>query len=74
MTREERQEATAQLERLSRNLASIGENVDYTEFAIKALEQEPILDKIRSAIETEPYISKTEVLNILDKYRAESEV
>ena len=43
MTREEaKEEAIAQLERISKNLASIGETVDYTGFAIKALEQEPV--------------------------------
>ena len=41
--------------------------------AIKALEQEPILDKIRAEIEQEPYVSKMEVLDIIDKYKAESE-
>ena len=44
MTREERQEAIAQLERISGNLASIGETVDYTEFAIEALKAEPCED------------------------------
>jgi len=64
MTREERQEAKAQLERISKNLASIGESVDYTEFAIEALEQEPcddcisrqsLLDRINKAEETFKY-------------------
>jgi len=32
-----------------------------------------ILDKIRAEIEAEPYISKMEVLDIIDKYKAESE-
>ena len=41
--------------------------------AIKSLEQEPILDKIRDEIEAEPYVSKMEVLDIIDKYKAESE-
>lgn len=40
---------------------------------IKALEQEPILDKIRTEIEAEPYVSKMEVLDIIDKYKTESE-
>lgn len=43
MTREERQEAIAQLVRISRNLASIGETVDYTEFAIEALQEPKIV-------------------------------
>jgi hypothetical protein len=50
--------------------------------AIKALEQEPILDKIRAEIEQitdtmgvsyNQYVSKIDVLQIIDKYR-ESEV
>ena len=43
------------------------------EMAIKALEQEPVLDKIRAEIEQEPYVSKMEVLDIIDEYRAGSE-
>ena len=43
------------------------------EQAIKALEQEPILDKIRAEIEAEPYVSKMEVLDIIDKYKEEQE-
>ena len=50
----------------------------------KALEQEPILDKIRVEIEKIPtaqptapfttaYATKREVLRIIDKYKAESE-
>lgn len=31
------------------------------------------LDKIRAEIEAEPYISKMEVLEIIDRYKAESE-
>ena len=42
------------------------------DLALKALEQEPILDKIRAEIEAEPYISKMEVLEIIDKYKTES--
>ena len=43
MTREEaKEEAIAQLERISKNLASIGETVDYTGFAIEAIQQEPV--------------------------------
>jgi hypothetical protein len=53
--------------------------------AIKALEQEPILDKIRGEIEKvfcmsvvtnelrTPMEVKTEILQIIDKYKAESE-
>lgn len=32
-----------------------------------------VLDKIKAEIEAEPYISKMEVLDIIDKYMAESE-
>lgn len=49
--------------------------------AIKALEQEPVLDKIRAEIQNgthhfldgEPIIEIKEVLQIIDKYKAESE-
>ena len=52
------------------------------DMAIKTLEQEPILDKIRAEIHNgthhfldgEPIIEIKEVLQILDKYKAESEV
>ena len=52
------------------------------DLAIKALEQEPILDKIRAEINTMPcaitsmkevYVNRDKVINILDKYKAESE-
>ena len=43
------------------------------EMAIKALEQESVLDRIRAEIEQEPYVSKMEVLEIIDKYKTESE-
>ena len=48
------------------------------QMAIKALEQEPILDKIRAEIEQitdtmgvsyNQYVSKIDVLEIIDKYR-----
>ena len=50
--------------------------------AIKALEQEDVLDKIRAEIEQitdtmgvsyNQYVSKIDVLQIIDKYKAESE-
>ena len=60
--------------------------VEALEMAIKALEQEPILDKIRAEIEKleylniddgsdgyDKYIEQYEVLKIIDKYKAESE-
>lgn len=62
------------------------EDVDELEEIIKALKQEPMLDKIRAEIEAleylniedgsdgfDKYIEQYEVLKIIDKYRAESE-
>ena len=53
---------------------------DRQEEIIKALEQEPVLDKIRAEILQMPTISlnandiyKADVLAIIDKYKAESE-
>ena len=54
------------------------------EYAIKALEQEPVLDKIRAEIEVLPktypfvnhfdmYVKEDDVRQIIDKYKAESE-
>jgi hypothetical protein len=47
---------------------------------LELLEQEPILDKIRAEIEqitdtmgVSQYVSKIDVLRIIDKYKAESE-
>ena len=56
----------------------------FFQMAIKALEQEPILDKIRAEIEALPktypfvnhidtYVKEDDVMKIIDKYRAESE-
>jgi hypothetical protein len=54
----------------------------FCDMAIKALEQEPVLDKIRGEIEQitdtmgvsyNQYVSKIDVLQIIDKYKAESE-
>jgi hypothetical protein len=62
------------------------EYIEAVEMAIKALEREPILDKIRAEImkldDINPdypmdrtiHISRNEVLQIVDKYRAESEI
>lgn len=44
------------------------------EFRYELGRQNSVLDKIRAEIEAEPYISKMEVLDIIDKYRTESEV
>ena len=52
------------------------------DMAIKALEQEPVLDKIKAEINQitdtmgvsyNQYVSKIDVLQIIDKYKAESE-
>lgn len=51
------EKAIEQLERISRNLATIGEKEDYTDIAIKALEQEPCKDAV----------SRQAVLDTLDK-------
>ena len=61
-------------------------DIDDYKIVVKALEQEPILDKIRAEIESleylniedgsdgyDKYIEQYEVLKIIDKYRAESE-
>jgi hypothetical protein len=56
--------------------------VEALTIAVKALEQEPALDKIRAEIEQitdtmgvryNLYVSKIDVLAIIDKYKAESE-
>ena len=74
------QKAIEQLERVSRHLATIGEKEDYTEIAIQALEQEPILDKINAEIQklrgcscgcSDGIIDNVE--DISDKYKAEME-
>ena len=36
-------------------------------------DKQKVLDKIRAEIEQEPYVSKMEVLDIIDKYKADSE-
>lgn len=75
MTREEATEFIAQSVKSDVDMALVAD-------AIKALEQEPILDKIRAEIEqklnTHGYISLynkaiNDVLQIIDKYKAESE-
>lgn len=47
------EKAIEQLERISEHLSAIGEKEDYTDVAIKALEQEDILEKVRTEIEAE---------------------
>ncbi len=52
------------------------EDIKAFKMAIKALEQEPILDKIRAEIDnalSDGMIHKKTVLGIIDKYKAESE-
>ena len=74
MTREEAIELIRRYERNS-------EHYDACEMAIKALEQEPILDKIRAEIielwKNEPCAIECgcldEILEIIDKYRGESD-
>ncbi|MDT3387634.1 MAG: hypothetical protein LIR46_07750 [Bacteroidota bacterium] len=54
--------------------------VDVLDIAIKALEQEPVLNKIRAEIEKLPIAftssmeMKKDCLEIIDKYKTESEV
>jgi hypothetical protein len=45
-----------------------------TEFADRCREcgRERVLDELRAEIEQEPYVSKMEVLDIIDEYRTES--
>ena len=59
-----------------------GEHAEFIKLAIKALEQEPVLDKIRAEIadldDTDYdyegyYKAVTDALQIIDKYKAESE-
>ena len=70
------------------NMGLYDEDVESLQVAIKALEQEPILDKIRAEITNipitdtdgnnnnwyrEPQAIIKDVLRIIDKYKAESE-
>lgn len=66
-------------------IPTIGEQVDALEMAIKALEREPVLDKIRAEIEALPktypfinhidtYVKEDDVKKIIDKYKIESGV
>lgn len=45
MTNEERDKTIEQIERIQKNLGSIGETIDYLDFAIEALEQQTCEDK-----------------------------
>ena len=75
MTREEREKAINILEEVKQLDDSIYQyNTKYLEaldMAIEALEQEPILDKIRAEIMMKDGLE--EALEIIDKYKAESE-
>ena len=90
MTNEQRDKTIAQIERIQKNLGSIGETPDYLDFAIEALEQQPcedVLDKIRAEIEDIAFDSQeidgehenlmivilNDALDIIDKYKAESD-
>lgn len=63
------------------NIVTFEQEKEALEMAIKALEQESILDKVRAEIDeldvlkfsSGERIYKDEVLDIIDKYRAESE-
>lgn len=79
MTREEAIEFIAQSVKSDVDMAKVAD-------AIKALKQEPVLDKVRAEIEqlrlhkaqfitsdNKVCIDSQEVLNIIDKYRGESE-
>ena len=91
MTREEViNAARAALEEATGSETSVcyltSEDKEWLEIAIKALEQEPILDKIRAEIikrdrnvkairsDGRCFFTVEEVLEIIDKYRAEREV
>jgi hypothetical protein len=78
MTREEAIQALKKEKR-----TALHENKVAFNMAIEALEQEPVLDKIRAEIEgLQTYclysytdlIERHEVFEIIDKYKAESEV
>ena len=62
---------------LTNNYSDMGEpNVTAFNMAIKALEQEPILDKIRAEIielRSKQNVGVLECLDIIDKYRAKNE-
>ena len=77
MTREE-----ATIQALQGHIEALNKTIEKQDKAIKALEQEPILDKIRAEIErklnahcTVSLYNKAinDVLEILDKYKVESE-
>lgn len=83
MTKEEREDAIEFFKKVAEKEV---DGAKYSKLAIKALEQEPVLDKIRAEIERmeylniedgsdgyDHYVDKYDVLQIIDKYKAESE-
>lgn len=77
-----REEAIKGLKVLHRDFSGYKPNEEMFDMAIKALEQEPILDKIRAEIEHMPseltedgrrMVRRVSVFQIIDKYKAESE-
>jgi len=78
MTREEAKEQLWNI--LFNNFRSEEKDKEALEMAIKALEQHPVLDNIRAEIEQitdtmgvsyNQYVSKIDVLRIIDKYKAD---
>ena len=74
------QEAIKALQEFALNYGLNNKMIDAFGKAIRALEKEPILDKIRAEIIELPTISfnandvyKADILQIIDKYKAESE-
>ena len=80
MTREEAIRRLEDLQRLYLGNEKFTVDIEAIGIAIKALEQEDVLDKIRAEIEQitdtvgvsyNQYVSKIDVLQIIDKYKAE---
>ena len=80
MTREEAIRRLEDLQRLYLGNERFTADVEAIGIVIKALEQEDVLDKIKAEIEQitdtmgvsyNQYVSKIDVLQIIDKYKAE---
>lgn len=75
MTREEREDAIIFFEEVAKKDAIYAH---YSKLAIEALQQEPVLDKIRADViniaDDKQSIKVRSVLRIIDKHKAESEV
>lgn len=78
-----REEATKKIKKVIEESVIFEDEIEAFDMAIKALEQESVLDKIRAEIEAiedgissyhndRPWIFKDEALAIIDKYKAES--